>query len=596
MKTSKQVLRKPFHITSKNTSSMEEIIEKRAAFWMSDAFDKETRSEVKELLENNPKELEDAFYKELEFGTGGLRGVMGAGTNRMNIYTISMATQGLANYINQVVASGEKSIAIAYDCRNNSALFAKTAAEVMAANGIKAYLFEELRPTPQLSFAVRHFGCTSGIVITASHNPKEYNGYKVYWNDGAQIIDPQDKAIIAEVRKISSPADVKNEGGNDLIEMIGEEMDTLYRDVLRQEILHKEIIQDQKDMPIVFTSIHGTGVTQVPNLLTELGFCDVNIVPEQAEPDGNFPTVDSPNPEEKAALDLALKLGENLDAEIILGTDPDADRVGIAVKDLDGKYVLLNGNETASILTYYLLSQRSEMGTMPEKGFVCSTIVTSEIIEDIAKKFNVPCYTTLTGFKHIAAVIRKKEGSEKFIGGGEESYGYMIGDNVRDKDAVISATVLCEIAAWAKAKGSSFYQELINMYIDLGLYRESLVALVKKGRDGAALISGIMDGYRNNTPTIIAGSEVIEMRDFSSGEIKNFKTGETTKTTVPSSNVVQFYLADGSKVTARPSGTEPKIKYYFSLRADIDSNESFTAMRNKLDARIEELKEAFVKA
>lgn len=595
MKTLNPELRRPFLITWKNTSRMEEIIEKRAAFWMSDAFDKDTRAEVKNLVDKDPKGLEDAFYKELEFGTGGLRGVMGAGTNRMNVYTVSMATQGLANYINQAVTSGEKSIAIAHDCRNNSALFARTAAEVMSANGIKAYLFEELRPTPQLSFAVRELGCTAGIVVTASHNPKEYNGYKVYWNDGAQIIDPHDKLIIAEVRKMSSPADVKSDANDDLIEMLGEDVDIKYRDILKPEILHPEIIKAEKDMPIVFTSIHGTGVTQVPNLLTELGFEDVNIVQEQAEPDGNFPTVDSPNPEEKAALDLALKLGENLDAEIILGTDPDADRVGIAVKDLGGKYVLLNGNETASMLTYYLLSERTALNKMPENGFVCSTIVTSEIIEDIAKKFNVPCYTTLTGFKHIAAVIRKKEGQEKFIGGGEESYGYMIGDNVRDKDAVVSATVLCEIAAWAKSKNSTFYKELINMYIDLGLYRESLVALVKKGRDGAAQISGIMDGYRNNTPNVIAGSEVVEMRDFLSGDIKNFKTGETSKTTVPPSNVIQFYLADGSKVTARPSGTEPKIKYYFSLHADVDSVESFIETRSKLDARIEELKAAFVK-
>lgn len=575
---------------------MEDIILERARFWMGESFDKKTQAEVKNLIDNDPNGLEDAFYKELEFGTGGLRGIMGAGTNRINVYTISMATQGLANYINQTVTEGEKSIAIAHDCRINSPLFAETAAKVMAANSIKAYLFEELRPTPELSFAVRELGCTAGIVITASHNPKEYNGYKVYWNDGAQIIDPQDKAIIEEVRKIKSPADIKRDGDKGLIASIGEEMDDLYQEVLMKEIINPEVIKEQSEMDIVYTSIHGTGITQIPNMLAELGFSNVNIVSEQAEPDGNFPTVESPNPEEQAALALAIDLGEKLEAEIILGTDPDADRVGIAVKDLDGKFVLLNGNETGAMLTYYLLSQRKEKGTLPENGFVCSTIVTTELNDRIADKFNVPCYTTLTGFKHIAAVIRKKEGQEKFIGGGEESYGYMIGDNVRDKDAVITSVVLCEIAAWAKAKGSSFYQELINMYIDLGLFREALVALVKKGRDGAELIGNIMEGYRNNTPTSIAGSEVVEMRDFLSGDIKNFKDGTTGKTTVPKSNVIQFYLADGSKITARPSGTEPKIKYYFSLNANIDSNETFVEMRNKLDQRIEELKAAFVQA
>lgn len=573
---------------------MEDIILERANFWMGESFDKKTRAEVKNLVENDPKKLEDAFYKELEFGTGGLRGVMGAGTNRMNVYTISMATQGLANYINQTVSGVEKSIAIAYDCRINSPLFAKTAAKVMAANGIKAYLFEDLRPTPELSFAVRQLGCTAGIVITASHNPKEYNGYKVYWNDGAQIIDPHDKLIIDEVRKIKSPADVKRDGDKDLIEYIDEGMDRLYQKTLMKEIINPDIIKAQHKMEIVYTSIHGTGITQIPGMLAELGFTNVNIVSDQADPDGEFPTVESPNPEEEPALALALKLGEKMDAEIILGTDPDADRVGIAVKDLEGNYVLLNGNETGAMLTYYLLSQRKEKGTLPANGFVCSTIVTTELMDRIADKFNVPCYTTLTGFKHIAAVIRKKEGKEKFIGGGEESYGYMIGDNVRDKDAVMTSVVLCEIAAWAKAKGSSFYQELINMYIDLGLYREALVSLVKKGRDGAGIISNIMDGYRNNTPTSIAGSNVVEMRDFLSGEIKNFQDGTTGKTNVPASNVIQFYLADGSKITARPSGTEPKIKYYFSLHADISSNETFVEMRDKLDQRIEELKVAFV--
>ncbi len=574
---------------------MEENILTKAKFWTTEAFDEKTRKEVQELIDSDPKGLEDAFYKDLEFGTGGLRGVMGAGTNRMNVYTVAMATQGLANYINSAKPEGEKSIAIAHDSRINSPLFAKTAAEVMAANGIKAYLFEELRPTPQLSFAVRELGCTAGIVITASHNPKEYNGYKVYWEDGAQIIAPHDKLIIEEVRKISGPEMVKKDFDKKLISKLGEEMDTKYREVLKKEVVHPEVIEEQADMTIVYTSLHGTGVTHIPNLLSELGFDNVNIVPEQAKPDGNFPTVDSPNPEEKAALDLALKLGENMDADIILGTDPDADRVGIAVKDLEGNFVLLNGNETASMLTHFLLEEHKAKGSLPDNAFVCSTIVTSEVIKDIAKAHNVACYETLTGFKHIAGVIREKEGKEKFIGGGEESYGYMIGDEIRDKDAVVSATALCEVAAWAKSKDSSFYQELINMYSKYGLYREALVSLVKKGRDGADQIKGIMNDFREKTPKTIAGSEVIELRDYQSGEIKNLQDGSTRETGLPKSNVIQMYLADGSKVTARPSGTEPKIKYYFSVKTDLSNVEDFPSKRDALDARLEELKAAFVK-
>ena len=572
---------------------MDAAILDKARFWTSDAFDENTRTEVQDLIDNDPKNLEDAFYKGLEFGTGGLRGLMGAGTNRMNSYTVAMATQGLANYINKNV-DGEKSIAIAHDPRNNSHLFARKAAEVMAANGIKAYLFPDLRPTPELSFAVRHFKCTAGIVVTASHNPKEYNGYKVYWSDGAQIVAPQDKAIIEEVAKITSPTQVAGDVKPDLIEIIGENIDQIYRDTLKKESIHPEIIAAEKDMPIVYTSIHGTGITQVPQLLTDLGFENVHIVKEQEKPDGDFPTVHSPNPEEKAALDLALDLAKKVDAEILMGTDPDADRVGIAVKDLDGEMVLLNGNETVSMLVYYQLSQLEEMGKLPKNGFVCRTIVTTELTDKIAAYFDTACYVTLTGFKYIAAKIRDLEGKEKFIGGGEESYGYMIGDEVRDKDAVVTCAMLCEIAAWAKNKDSSFYQEMINMYVQFGFYREGLVSIVRKGKDGAEEINNIMTGYRNETPKVIAGSEVVEMRDYLNDEIINFKTGEKGKTHQPESNVIQFYLADGSKVTARPSGTEPKIKFYFSVNAELKSAEDFESTRSKLDKRIEELKDAFI--
>lgn len=573
---------------------MDSTIKEKAQFWMTEAFDEDTRAEVENMLNNNPQELEDAFYKGLEFGTGGLRGIMGAGTNRMNIYTVAMATQGLANYINKEVRAGEKSVAIAHDPRNNSRLFARKCAEVMAANGIKAYLFSDLRPTPELSFAVRHFHCTAGIVITASHNPKEYNGYKVYWSDGAQIISPQDGEIISEVAKITSPQQVARQSEDELIEIIDADLDQIYREALSKESIHPEAIAAQKDMPIVYTPIHGTGITQVPQMLADFGFENVHIVEEQAKPDGNFPTVHSPNPEEKAALNLALDLAKKVDAEILLGTDPDSDRVGIAVRDLDGELVLLNGNETVSILVYYQLSQLKALGKLPENGFVCRTIVTTEIVDKIAKYFNTPCYVTLTGFKFIAQKIRALEGREKFIGGGEESYGYMVGDAVRDKDAVITGAMLCEIAAWAKNRESSFYRELVNMYLQFGCYREGLVSVVRKGKEGAEEIAGMMRQYRDNTPTEIAGSAVIEMRDYLSGETIQFKTGEKGETGQPKSNVIQFYLADGGKVTARPSGTEPKIKYYFSVNAPLNSITAFEAVRDSLDARIEELKAAFI--
>lgn len=567
----------------------------RAKTWLGNEFDDQTRKEVQELIDNDPKTLEDAFYMDLEFGTGGLRGIMGPGTNRMNAYTVSMATQGLANYINREV-KGEKSVAIAHDCRRNSHVFARKAAEVLAGNGIRVYLFPDLRPTPVLSFAVRHFGCTSGIVVTASHNPKEYNGYKVYWNDGGQIVPPHDKGIIEEVRKVKSPRDVAWGADSELIEIIGPELDEVYQNTMIKESIFPEAVKVQHDMPIVFTNLHGTAVTHMPGFLSKMGFTNVHRVASQDKPDGNFPTVHSPNPEERAALDEALRLGEKIGAEIVLGTDPDADRVGIAVKNLDGNLELLNGNQTCTILTWYLLQGRKMQNALPANGFVCRTIVTTELIDKIAEDFNVNCYSTLTGFKWIAEKIRELEGKEQFIGGGEESYGYMIGDAVRDKDAIVTAGLLCEVAAWARTQRKSFYELLVDVYAKYGFYSEDLVSITKKGKDGAAEIRAMMEAFRNDIPKMLAGSEVLEMRDYQTGTIVNTKTGERSETGLPKSNVIQFYLADGSKVTARPSGTEPKIKFYFSIHTELDGIDDFTEKKSKLEARIDALKEAFVNA
>ncbi len=566
----------------------------KAKSWLSPEYDEPTRKEVQRLIDNDPKALDDAFYRDLEFGTGGLRGVMGPGTNRMNNYVVGMATQGLANYINKAETSGKKSVAIAHDCRHNSDVFARRAAEVLAANGITVYLFPELRPTPVLSFAVRYYNCTAGIVVTASHNPPEYNGYKVYWSDGAQIVSPQDKGIIDEVRKVQSPLQVASKFDESKIVIIGPELDEAYQVRMLQEIVHPEAVRAKSKMPIGFTNLHGTSVTHIPSFLKRMGFENVHSVKSQEKPDGNFPTVESPNPEERAALDEVLKLGESVGAEIVLGADPDCDRIGIAVRNLNGKLELLNGNETASILTYYLLEGLSSSGRLPANGFVCNTIVTTELIDRIGAHYGVKVYSTLTGFKWIADKIRELEGKEKFIGGGEESYGFMIGDAVRDKDAIVTAGILCEIAAWAKNKGSSFYTELIGMYAKFGFYREALVSLVKKGKDGAAEINAIMQGYRSNTPKTLAGSEVLEMRDYKTGIIRNMKTGETRPTGLPGSNVIQFYLADGSKVTARPSGTEPKIKFYFSLNTTINGIVDYEEKKAQLEKRIAELKQDFV--
>lgn len=565
---------------------------KKAELWTGDGFDEITREEVRKMMKNDPKELEDSFYKDLDFGTGGLRGIMGAGSNRINNYTISMATQGLANYIQKNFPNEEVSVAIAHDCRNNSHLFARKTAEVFAANGIKVYLYPDLRSTPQLSYTIRHLGCKAGVVITASHNPKEYNGYKVYWEDGAQIIAPHDKNIITEVRKITSPSMVATKVKDELIEIVSSEIDKEYRKTVLGLIKNKGAIKQEEDINIVFTALHGTGITQIPDLLADAGFKNVFLVESQSKPDGNFPTVESPNPEEKAALAKALKLGIKKNAEIILGTDPDADRVGIAVRDLNNEFILLNGNEAATLLVYYSLSQMNKEIKDP---FICKTIVTTELLDRIAEGFSIPCYNTLTGFKYIAEKIRELEGKKQFIAGGEESYGYLIGDFVRDKDANSAALVFCEIAAWAKNKGSSFYKELIEIYVKFGFYKEALVSITKKGKSGAEEISAIMESFRKAPPQEIAGSKVLRIADYFNSVNRDIQNEKEEKIELEKSNVLQFFLDDGSKITARPSGTEPKIKFYFSVNAKLNDKSEFDAKSGELQNRLDQLIEAVSK-
>lgn len=529
----------------------------RAKSWLSESFDKETRDEVTELMKNE-KMLEDAFYRNLEFGTGGLRGIMGAGTNRMNKYVVGMATQGFANYITAAYPSGTPlSVAISYDSRNNSREFAEITASVFAANGFTVYIFDDIRPTPELSFAIRHFKCNAGVMVTASHNPKEYNGYKAYWEDGAQITAPHDVKIIEEVSKISDPSMVKFEGGNGKIIKIGKEVDKVYLDSILSLLLSPESVKRHADMKIVYSPLHGTGTVLVPAALRQTGFTHVIPQPQQSVADGNFPTVKSPNPEEHSALELSIALAEEKGADLVMATDPDADRVGIAVRDDNGKMVLLNGNQTASILTYYLLTRWSESGKLGKDTYMVKTIVTTELMRAIADSFGVKIYNVLTGFKYIAEVVREQEGKGTFIGGGEESYGFNAGEFVRDKDAVITCCLIAECAAWAKDAGMSLYQLLMHIYRKYGYYRESLVSITKKGKDGLEEIGMMMKDMRNNPPKELAGSPVIKTIDY-----KNDNTG------LPKSNVLQFFSQDGSVVSVRPSGTEPKIKFYFGARGD----------------------------
>ena len=564
---------------------MDQQVLEKAKNWTGNAFDERTRNHVQKLIDSKSDELTERFYKDLEFGTGGLRGLMGVGTNRMNVYTVGMATQGLANYLKQSF-DGEIKVAIAHDSRNNSPLFARKTAEVFAASGIKAFLFSELRPTPELSFAVRHFGCQAGVVITASHNPKEYNGYKAYWEDGGQLVPPHDKNVIAEVQKINGPQDVKWKADESLIEMASDEIDNAYIEGLKSLCLSPDAVKAQSDLNIVFTSLHGTGGTMVPRTLKELGFTNVSTVAAQDEANGNFPTVISPNPEEAAALKMALEQAEKVGADLVMGTDPDADRVGIAVRNTKGELELLNGNMTGSLLVYYLIQRWSELGKLDGKQFTAKTIVTSKLIKRISEAKNVPCYDVLTGFKYIAELILKKEGKEQFIGGGEESYGYLAGDLVRDKDAVLSCVLIAEMCAWAKNNDKSLYEVLMDIHSEYGFYLEDLISIKKEGKSGAEEIAKMMEDLRKEPPKQLAGSDVLTLRDYKLGQVTDLSDGSKSETGLPASNVLQFETADGTVVTARPSGTEPKIKFYFSVNAKLKSKADYDSVRDSLKQKI----------
>ncbi len=540
----------------------------KAQSWLdSNQVDDKTKAEIQQLIKDaDDTLLTESFYKDLEFGTGGLRGLMGVGSNRMNKYTVGMATQGLCNYLKKAFPEGGLKVAIAHDSRNNSRVFAEITADIFSGNGIEVYLFDSLRPTPELSFAIRKYGCKSGVVVTASHNPKEYNGYKAYWSDGAQLIPPHDKNVISEVQAISSIDEVKFEANTSLIHKIGSETDEEYLDMIKQLSLSPEAIERNKDMKIVFSSIHGTGITLVPPVLKKFGFTNVHIVEEQAEADGNFPTVVYPNPEEAEALSLALKKAQEIDADLVMATDPDSDRVGIAVKNTKGEFQLMNGNQTAAMLVYYLLKKWKENGKLTGKEYVVKTIVTTDLLTDIANEFGVKMYETLTGFKYIAELIRELEGKEQFIGGGEESYGYLIGDDVRDKDAIASCAMIAEMAAWARDQGKTPFELLLEIYADHGLYLEGLKSVTKKGKTGAEEIKAMMERFRSTPPSTLGGEKVTILKDYQASISRNLETGDEQTIDLPKSNVLQFFTEKGSKISVRPSGTEPKIKFYFSVK------------------------------
>lgn len=568
--------------------SIDEIRE-RASVWLGNEFDEQTREEVRDMFDHNEKKLIDAFYQDLEFGTGGLRGIMGAGTNRMNKYTLGMATQGLANYIKNQFPGKDIKVAIAYDCRNNSENFAEITADIFSANGFTVYLFDSLRPTPELSFAIRHYGCQSGVVITASHNPPEYNGYKAYWDDGGQVVAPHDTAIIEEVRKINSINEVDFRRNKKKIIMIGKETDELFLDEVKKMSLNPEIISAFNDIPIVYTPIHGTGIKLVPPALRLFGFRNIMGVPEQDITDGNFPTVKSPNPEEPEALKMAIARAEKVNAEIVMATDPDADRLGIAVRNNRGNYILLNGNQTGVLLIWYILSQYRERKLYKGNEFIVKTIVTTDLIDVIAEDYDVECFNVLTGFKFFAEVIRKYECEKKYIGGGEESYGFLPGDYARDKDAVASCALVAEVAAWAKSRNLTLFELLLNIYKKYGIYREKLVNIVRKGSDGALEIKNMMTAYRSNPPAMINNSRVVKICDYDKKITHDLVNSTQSSIDLPQSDVLQFFLEDGSKISVRPSGTEPKIKFYFSVNTTLDSVEKFEQTEKLLEKRINDI-------
>ncbi|NCI46945.1 phospho-sugar mutase [Sediminibacterium soli] len=568
---------------------MEAAIQKNIDIWLQGNYDQATKDAIRQLQQDKPDELADSFYRNLEFGTGGLRGIMGVGTNRMNKYTVGMATQGFAHYLRKTYGNAEIKVAIAHDSRNNSRFFAETTANVFGANGIKVFLFDSLRPTPELSFAIRTLGCQAGVVCTASHNPKEYNGYKAYWNDGGQLVPPHDGNVISEVEAIRDVNEVKFSGGENNITLIGREMDEAYMDMVKGLSVYPDVIEKQKDLKIVYTPIHGSGIKLVPEVLKRFGFTNLHIVEEQAVPDGNFPTVGYPNPEESETMSIGLAKAKALDANILLGTDPDADRVGIGVKNHKGEWVLMNGNQTAVLAFSYMMEARKAKGIAQPNDMVITTIVTTEMINRVAEKNGVACYNVLTGFKWIAEKIKELEGKMNYVVGGEESFGLMIGSQIRDKDAVSAVALLCEMAAYEKDKGRTLFDKMIELYIAYGFYYENLISLTKKGMNGQKEIAAMMEGYRSQPPASIAGSKVVQLLDYQLQKGRNLVTGETWHIELPKSNVLQFITEDGSKISARPSGTEPKIKFYFSVNAKLDRKEDFDRVYASLEKKIADI-------
>ena len=574
------------------SENLDLIVKERAEKWLSDSYDKETRKKVKQLIDNDPKELTESFYKDLEFGTGGLRGIMGVGTNRMNVYTVGMATQGLSNYLKKAFPDEPIRVAVGHDSRNNSRLFAERVADIFAANGFKVYLFDSLRPTPELSFAIRHLHCHSGVVVTASHNPKEYNGYKAYWSDGAQVVAPHDRNIIAEVQKITSPDQVMIWKGDrsENIEILDETFDQIYLEAVHGLSLSPDAVERYHDMKIVYTPLHGTGVILVPESLRKYGFTNILTVKKQNIPDGNFPTVESPNPEERSAMKMAIELAESEKAEVVLATDPDADRIGMALRYENGQYVLLNGNQTCSLLVYYIVKRWSELGRLRGKEYIVKTIVTTELVARIAESFGVRHFDCLTGFKYIATVMRNHEQTMQYICGGEESFGFLAEDFVRDKDAVSACSLAAEAAAWAKSQNMTLYGLLKEMYVRYGFFREALVSVVRKGKEGQEEIAKMMSDYRSDPPRSLGGSPIVVIKDYLNGEALDLANGSKTPIDMERSNVLQFTTADSTVVSIRPSGTEPKIKFYFGVRAELNDTARFGEVQAELDGKIESIK------
>ena len=572
-------------------NELEQSVLKKAQSWLDGHYDDATKKQVKYLIDNDMKELVESFYKDLEFGTGGLRGVMGVGSNRMNIYTVGAATQGLANYLKKNFAGEQIRVAIGHDSRNNSRLFAEHVADIFASNGFTVFLFDSLRPTPELSFAIRELKCHSGVVVTASHNPKEYNGYKAYWTDGAQVTAPHDKNIIEEVNKITDVNMILTGKYAENITILDEKFDEIYLNKVHELSLSPESVRKHHDMKIIYTPIHGSGVRLVPASLKKFGFTNVKLVPEQAVVDGNFPTVESPNPEERKTMSMAIELAAKEGADLVLATDPDSDRIGVALRNKNGEYVLLNGNQTLVLLMSYQLTRWAELGKLDGKQYVVKTIVTSQMANAVAEHFNVKCYDCLTGFKYIAKIIRENEGKMKYIGGGEESFGYLAGDYVRDKDEVSACSLAAEVAAWAMdTMGLTLYEWLQELYVKYGFYREGLVSVVRKGKEGAELIQQMMVDFRANPPKTIVGSPVVKINDFLTLESTCTNTGAKTPIEQDKSNVLQWFTEDGTLVSVRPSGTEPKIKFYFGVKAPLASVADFDKVQEQLDAKIEAIK------